>query len=228
MARQSASLDRLSDRPPPHDLVEEAIALAGRDLAILRPRDSEALLDDAAFEREEFLPYWAELWPSGVALARRIGSRALRGARTLELGCGLALPSMAAVLAGGRVLATDWSPDATRLARENAGRNGIELETLTCAWAVPEPMLARAPWDLILGADLLYERRNVGELLELLPRLAGPRTEILLADPGRPPLTEFLDAAAERFRVVRAAAPQLPNGAIYTLRARQPPAARGS
>jgi predicted nicotinamide N-methyase len=187
MARQSASLDRLSDRPPPHDLVEEAVALAGRDLAILRPRDSEALLSEEAFEREEFLPYWAELWPSGVALARRIASRALRGARTLELGCGLALPSMAAVLAGGRVLATDWAPGATELARENAFRNGIELETLTAAWAEPAQLLARGPWDLILGADLVYERRNVAELLALLPRLAGPRTEIQLADPRRGP-----------------------------------------
>ena len=52
------------------DVVEETIALgAGRELCVLRPRDSEALLDEHAFEEDEFLPYWAELWPSGVALA---------------------------------------------------------------------------------------------------------------------------------------------------------------
>ena len=44
--------------------------MAGRDLAVLRPRDAEALLSDEAFERDEFLPYWAELWPSATALAR--------------------------------------------------------------------------------------------------------------------------------------------------------------
>ena len=126
---------------------------------------------------------------------------------------------MAAVLAGGRVLATDWSPQATRLARENAARNGIELEVLTCAWARPEPLEARGPWDLILGADLLYERRNVGELLRLLPRLAGARTEIVLADPGRAPLEEFLTRAAERWTVKRSRAPELRNGAIHTLTA---------
>jgi predicted nicotinamide N-methyase len=134
---------------------------------------------------------------------------------------------MAAVLAGGRVLATDWSPDATRLARENAARNGIDLDVLTCAWAEPEPLEARGPWDLILGADLLYERRNVGELLRLLPRLAGPRTEILLADPGRAPLEEFLGAAAERWAVTRSAAAELRNGAIYALTSPPRPAARG-
>ncbi|MDX6584220.1 MAG: hypothetical protein QOI10_3404, partial [Solirubrobacterales bacterium] len=52
------------------DLVEEVVGVNGRDLRVLRPRDSEALLDEDAFDHEQFLPYWAELWPSGVALAR--------------------------------------------------------------------------------------------------------------------------------------------------------------
>src|SRR3954470_8915065 len=71
------------------DLVEEAVALgAGRELVVARPRDSEALLDEHAFEDDEFLPYWAELWPSGVALAREIAPRGVRGARVVQLGCG--------------------------------------------------------------------------------------------------------------------------------------------
>ena len=69
-----------------HDLVEEVVPLHGRDLRVLRPRDAESLLDEEAFEHEEFLPYWAELWPSSLALAAAISGRALRGARTLELG----------------------------------------------------------------------------------------------------------------------------------------------
>ena len=47
------------------DVVEATVALPGRTLTILRPRSAEALLDEEAFEREEFLPYWAELWGSG-------------------------------------------------------------------------------------------------------------------------------------------------------------------
>src|SRR3954451_11963721 len=84
------------------DLVEETIVVGERELAILRPRDGEVLLDDGAFARQdEYLPYWVELWPSGLALARALHGRALRGARVLELGCGLALPSIVAALAGG-------------------------------------------------------------------------------------------------------------------------------
>src|SRR5215217_44524 len=116
------------------DLVEEVVPLAGGELRVLRPRDSEELLDEQAFEHEEFLPYWAELWPSGVALAREVAARSLKGARTLELGCGLGLPSIAAALAGGRVLATDWSTDAIAMAAANAESSGAELETLACDW----------------------------------------------------------------------------------------------
>jgi predicted nicotinamide N-methyase len=174
------------------DLVEESVPLRGVALQVLRPRDAEALLDERAFEHEEYLPYWAELWPSGVALARRVAARSLRGARVLELGCGLGLPSLAAALAGGRVLATDWSPQAIELLRDNAERNDAELEPAVVDWARPEALLERAPWDLVLGADLLYERRNVAPLLELVPPLLGASGELWLADPGRAPADEFL------------------------------------
>jgi predicted nicotinamide N-methyase len=179
------------------DLVEESVPLRGMALSVLRPRDAEALLDEHAFEHEEYLPYWAELWPSGVALARRLAGRSLRGARVLELGCGLGLPSLAAALAGGRVLATDWSPGAIALLEDNAARNGASLETARVDWTRPEPLVERAPWDLLLAADVLYERRNVEPLGALLPRLLGPRGELWLADPGRPPLEDFLAAVAD-------------------------------
>ena len=91
------------------DLVEHVVALPGRELALLAPRDRDALLTEEAFEHEEFLPYWAELWPSALALARVVARRPLTGRRVIELGCGLGLPSITAALAGGRVLATDWS-----------------------------------------------------------------------------------------------------------------------
>src|SRR4051812_38378102 len=136
------------------DLTEEIVALSpGRELTVLRPRDSEALLDEHAFEEQEFLPYWAELWPSGVALARAIAARSLRGARVLELGCGLGLPSLAAALGGGRVMATDWSSSAIDLLADNAARNGARLETAVVRWEDPGVLLDRAPFDLVLAAD---------------------------------------------------------------------------
>jgi predicted nicotinamide N-methyase len=166
------------------------------------------------------MPYWAELWASGPALAREVGARALRGARTLELGCGLALPSIAAVLAGGRVLATDWSTDAVHMAVENAARNGVELEALLCSWTDPGPALERAPWDLVLASDVLYEAYNADVLLELLPKLVDERGEVWIADPGRPAAVYFLEFAEERWEVTSTPAPELPQGAIHRLRLR--------
>jgi predicted nicotinamide N-methyase len=197
-----------------HDLVEEVVPLHGRDLRVLRPRDAESLLDEEAFAHEEFLPYWAELWPSSRALAAAISGRALRGARTLELGCGLGLPSIAAALAGGRVLATDWSPGAVELTRTNAERNGARLETLMCSWTEPAPLLERAPWDLVLASDVLYEARNGDALLDLLPQLT---TQVWLADPGRTPAAPFLEVARRDWQVSSSPASQLPNGAIHRL-----------
>jgi len=197
------------------DVVEEVIPVNGRDLRLLRPRDAEALLDEHAFEHEEYLPYWAELWPSSLALARAIGGRALKGARTLELGCGLGLPSIAAALAGGRVLATDWSSEAIRMTETNAERNDAALETLVCSWTEPEPLLERAPWDLVLASDVLYEARNGEALLALLPQLGR---EIWLADPGRKAAERFLEAAREIWQVEQRRAPELVNGAVYRLR----------
>jgi predicted nicotinamide N-methyase len=197
------------------DVVEEVVPIDGRDLRLLRPRDSEALLDEHAFEHEEFLPYWAELWPSSLALAHAIAGRALHGARTLELGCGLGLPSIVAALAGARVLATDWSAAAVAMTALNAERNDADLETLVCSWTAPQPLLDRAPYDLVLASDVLYEQRNVDVLLDLLPRLTA---DVWLADPGRKPTERFLAEAAHAWRIDSRTVGELPNGALHRLR----------
>jgi predicted nicotinamide N-methyase len=177
-----------------HALVEDEVELGrGPSLSILRPPSAEELIDEAAFAEEEFLPYWAELWPSGLALARHVAARDLRGLRVLELGCGLGLPSLAAARSGADVLATDWAEEAVELLQRNAEQNDVFLRAIRVRWSEPEQLLRAAPWDLVLGADLLYEARNAEQLAGLLPQLGG---EVLLAEPGRPYAKEFLD----RFR----------------------------
>ena len=53
--------------------------------------------------------------------------------------------------------------------------------------------------DFVIGADLLYERRNAGQLLELLPQLVDERGEVWIADPGRPAAEEFVAGAEGRW-----------------------------
>jgi predicted nicotinamide N-methyase len=171
-------------------LIEERIEVAGRELAILRPPSADELIDEDAFDEEEFLPYWAELWPSGIVLAEAVAKLELRGSRVLELGAGLGIPSLMAALGGAEVLATDWAEEAVELLRVNAERNGLRLRAERVRWDDPGALLRDAPWDVVLGADLLYESRNAEQLLELLPRLGG---ELLLAEPGRPFAKAFLE-----------------------------------
>jgi len=158
-------------------------------VSIVRPPSADELIDESLFDEDEFLPYWAELWPSGLALARHVATLEVDGRKVLELGCGLGLPSLAAALRGADVLATDWADDAIELLRTNAERNGASLRVERVRWSESEPLLHGAPWDLVLGADLLYEERNAEQLAALLPQLGG---EVLLAEPGRPYAQDFL------------------------------------
>jgi predicted nicotinamide N-methyase len=200
-------------------VIAERVALPGGEVELMRPPDAEALISEESFAHEELLPYWAELWTSGVALAHDVSLRALRGKPTLELGCGLGLPSIAAARAGGRVLATDWSTDAVDATAANAERNGVDVETLRCAWAEPDEIVGRGPWPLVLAADVLYERRNVALLLELLPRLVDDTGLVLLADPGRVPAEAFLRDAEQRGWVIRSlASPRARQVLIHRLR----------
>jgi predicted nicotinamide N-methyase len=200
-------------------LIAERVALPSGEVEVMRPPDAEALITEESFEYEEFLPYWAELWSSAVALAHDVSLRALRGKRTLELGCGLGLPSIAAARAGGRVLATDWSPEAVEATAANAAWNDVQVETLRCAWAEPDPIVARAPWQLVLAADVLYERRNVEQLLALLPRLVDETGLVLLADPGRVPAEAFLREAEEQGWIIRSiASPRARRVLIHRMR----------
>jgi predicted nicotinamide N-methyase len=153
-------------------------------LSLLRPAVPDALIDEDAFAHDEFLPYWAELWPAATALAGALPER-LNGVRVVELGCGLGVPSLVAAARGAVVTSTDWAADAVELLTRNAARNGLEVRAEVRDW--------RAPWnerfDLALAADVLYEQRNVEPLVARLRELA-PVALIGLA--GRPYEGEFL------------------------------------
>lgn len=200
--------------------VEDRVEVGPYSLVLRRPADAEALLDEAAFARDEFLPYWAEPWPSGVALARHVAGLDLAGRSVLELGCGLGLPSLVAALRGGEVTATDWADEALELLGRNAAANRIALETARLDWFAPSTLEGRA-FDLVLAADVLYEERNAGPLLDLLSRVVAGDGEALLADPGRRHAAGFLERARARWHVEAVPVAALPHGAVTRLRRRE-------
>jgi predicted nicotinamide N-methyase len=180
------------------EFVRHAVELPGAELTLLQRAEAAELPDDGPVEWAPVAPYWAVLWRSGLALARELATQPLDGRRLIELGCGLALPSLAAARAGAEVLATDLDPEAVALAERNAAENGLRIETALADWSAPEEIVGWGPYDLLLAADVLYERQSVAQLLSLLPRLAP---EAWIADPGRPAAQPFLERARERWQV---------------------------
>jgi predicted nicotinamide N-methyase len=183
-------------------LVSLRLPLPDGELRLLQPSEAAELPDDGPVEWAPLVPYWSVLWRSGVALGRELADPAeaarLAGLRVVELGCGLGVPSVAAARAGATVLATDASEEALHMTERNARENGLTVETAHLDWDAPDTLVARAPFDLVLAADVLYERAAVAQLLSLLPRLAS---EVWLADPGRPAAEVFLEQARRQWSV---------------------------
>ena len=194
-----------------YDVVTEHVKAGNETFSILRIRDSNRLLDQidpASFAQDERLPYWADLWDSSICLAGAClqNSRVPR-ARILELGCGLGLAGIAAAKAGGVVTMTDYEQDALLFARYNTSAN---LGPTGCEGSCTFRLLdwrnpgADAGYDIILGADIVYERRSFVPVLSLFQRWLVPGGIALLADPNRRTAGEFNTmATAEGFGIER-------------------------
>jgi predicted nicotinamide N-methyase len=198
---QLAALRGVAEGDLPPALLDIRVQQVG-DLRVLRPRDWEQLRHEEGGAGRD-VPYWAMPWPSGRVLAEAVAAEPPPPAtRVLELGCGLALPSIAAARAGAQVLATDGASDAVAFAAHSFALNEVEAEVALVDWASQGEALAeRGPWDLVLAADVFYLQANVQLALRLLPRLLAPGAEVWLADPRRAGTRDFLASARARFKL---------------------------
>jgi predicted nicotinamide N-methyase len=128
---------RLQSGTVSDELVSVSIDLPSGELRVLQPEESAELPDDGPVEWAPLAPYWSVLWRSGVELAHELDAVELRGLRVVELGCGLAIPSIAAARAGAEVLATDSDAEALELVERNARQNGVRVETAMVDWTRP-------------------------------------------------------------------------------------------
>ena len=184
------------------DVVVRPVELPGGRVYVVRPANWDLLRDEEGAAGRP-VPYWARLWPSGEVLAIELaGSPPRPGTRVLELGCGLALPSIVAARAGANVLATDASSDAVAFATHCLALNELDA-TVACAdWTKDgDDLIERGPFDLVLAADVLYTRANADEAVRLLPRLVEPNGQVLLADPDRAGGRRLLTGARKSFHV---------------------------
>lgn len=193
-----------------YDVAVEEVCADGFTWSLFVVRDTNILvdaIDPVAFAEGERLPYWADLWSSALALATHMRVRpGVAGMRVLELGCGTGLAGIAAAQAGARVVMTDYEDDALRFARANAAinlgavaRDKVRAEHLD--WRSPG---APGTFDIVLGADIVYDRANFPFLLSLFRAVLAPEGVVLVADPDRTIGRDFLHAAdADGFAVTR-------------------------
>ena len=205
-----------------YELATQEILLGSHRLQIQAIRDMNKTIDDlfTLLEKEgtpglleKLCPYFGVIWPSARALAGHIAAlpeNRLRGKQVLELGCGLAIPSLVAASRGAYAVATDFHPEVPRFLARNVQLNAVQgltyiesdwmrtpsslgSESLESDSLESDPLARDAPYDWIIASDILYERTYPGPVARALTRHAGPNTSILLADPGRPYLQEFAD-----------------------------------
>jgi methyltransferase-like protein 23 len=170
-------------------LVISEVPVGGRVWRITSVQNQDALLDSA--EDLEHFPYGFLLWESAVALARHIADHPgiVEGRTVLELGAGVGLAGIVAQRAGGRVRQTDHQRGALQLAERNAADNGVI--GARCFLADWRTWAHRETYDVIVGADITYERAMHYYLEQIFALNLAPGGTILLSDPGRPQSLEF-------------------------------------
>ena len=146
---------------------------------------------------EDLCPYFGVVWPAALGLALRLAdeSLALRGKRCLEIGCGLALPSIVVRKLGGEILATDMHPAVPEFLERNLKLNGVaRLQYEILNWVVEDIGERLGRFDLVVGSDILYERRHLAEVPAAILKCLAPGGRVIISDPGRPYLQDFVQA----------------------------------
>ncbi len=170
--------------------------------SILRPANSDDLIREEDFVKDERLPYWADVWPSSIILAGKLLELEGHGKTALELGCGVGLSTLAATSAGFDVLSTDYYEDALDVTRANVFRNLATIaRTRMVDWRHFPEDLGR--FDLVFASDVLYEKEYAELLPVLLRRLLVPGGIALIADPGRIAAPTFVEACGKSHLAIR-------------------------
>ncbi|MEO7360533.1 MAG: methyltransferase domain-containing protein [Gemmatimonadaceae bacterium] len=179
-------------------LADEAVTLHALGQPVLfslrKPQNADLLINEEDYVKDERLPYWADLWPAARLLATTALEANGHGRSLLELGCGLGLPTAAAVRAGFEVTSTDYYEDALHMARCNSARvNGVEPNVRMVDWrALPADL---GKFDVVMAADVLYERPYGTLVAAAIAATLKPDGEAWIADPGRSGLDVFLEQA---------------------------------
>lgn len=204
-ASTTSDAREIRELPPPLDYQPEGLPaipggwterewiVEGRSFRLMLPALPDAFLDDAAvhaaFDRDEYMPYWAFLWPAALKMSAMVlKTKWPRNAKVLEIGSGIGFVSLAGLSLGLNVTITDYESKAVELALFNARRNGFTHgEGFTLDWRTPPDR----QYPFLWGCDLLYEDRNSEPLLNLTRQVLSRDGVAWFVDAGRIPAERF-------------------------------------
>ncbi len=170
-------------------VVVTTLELGGRPIRLVRPTDPDRMLDDPGVRdwnrRDDYMPYWAYLWPAAYLLAEAVMREPWPdGTEALEIGCGLGLAGLAGLARGLRVQFSDYDPAPLVFVARSAAENGfdpIRFTTRLLDWR----NLPDERFPVILGTDVIYEARLVPLVADVLGKMLAPDGLGLIGSPYR-------------------------------------------
>ncbi|MFQ6040171.1 MAG: methyltransferase [Candidatus Poribacteria bacterium] len=182
--------------PKYYDVKTDKYSVGTEWITITMVDDTNRLLDEMSTKDhllETNFPFWAELWPSGLALARYIWSNVdFQGEQVLELGCGLGIVGIVAQKKQAKVLMTDYNDDALMFARYNAIKNRCEdIRFHRMDWRYPN--LDNQKFKYIIASDVIYEEQNWLPIVNIFDVHLEARGKAILAEPNRPNARGFFE-----------------------------------
>jgi predicted nicotinamide N-methyase len=185
-----------------YDTVDEAVKVGPLTLPFTRIADPNRVLDEVAAEEDRLervsgqrasedqlhLPYWAELWDSALGVGTHFVTQHSAfnsenaAVSVLDLGCGMGLAGTAAAAAGARVVFGDLEPPALLFAQINSLPYADRVRARRIDWRTDQ---LGERFDVILGSDILYERKQWDFLEPFWRAHLAPAGVVLLGEPGR-------------------------------------------
>ncbi len=138
-------------------------------------------------------PYWAQIWPAALGLCEFLADHLpyIQDKKIVELGAGLALPSLFASRYAKEVVASDFNPDAVTLMQRSAIRNGIKnIHCRLLDWNHLPPSLAA---DTLLMSDVNYDPVAFETLYAVLKQFLATKAVIILSTPQRLMAKPFIE-----------------------------------
>lgn len=168
---------------------------------LVRPAEPDRLLDDPLVrswnDSDDYMPYWAYLWPGASFLAEAVAIERWPDSghtgsepEVLEIGCGVGLAGLVALARGLRVAFTDYDRAPLGFIDRSVRESGFDPTRYSTALLDWRDLPDRR-YPIILGSDVLYERRLVPLVANLLATMLAPGGLGLIACPGRESASSF-------------------------------------